>query len=51
MEVSQNEGVLFWGVPIKRITIFWDLYWGPPILGNYNILNPKKYSGTYLIDR
>ena len=26
------------GVPIKRTIIFWGLYWGPPILGNYQIL-------------
>ena len=25
------------GVPIIRIIVFWDLYWGPPILGNYQI--------------
>ena len=30
------------GVPIIRPIIFWGLYWGPPILGNYKIL--KKYS-------
>ena len=27
----------FLGVPIIRITVFWGLYWGPPILGNYHI--------------
>ena len=34
----------FLGIPIVRTIIFWGLYWGPPILGNYNIgftLNPK----------
>ena len=25
------------GVPILRIILFWGLYWGPPILGNYHI--------------
>ena len=30
-------GVPLWVVPIIRIVIFWDLYWGPPILGNYHI--------------
>ena len=27
----------FLGVPIKRTTVFWGLYSGPPILGNYHI--------------
>ena len=36
MGVSQNYGYLF-GVPIIRIIVFWGLYWGPPILGNYQI--------------
>ena len=26
------------GVLIRRIIVFWGLYWGPPILGNYQIL-------------
>ena len=26
------------GVPIIRIIVFWGLYWGPFILGNYQIL-------------
>ena len=25
------------GVPIKRTIVFWGLYWGPLILGNYHI--------------
>ena len=25
------------GVPITRIIVFWGLYWGPPILGNYHM--------------
>ena len=25
------------GVPILRIIVYWDLYWGPPILGNYHM--------------
>ena len=29
-------GVPFWGVPIISPIIFWGLYWGPPILGNYH---------------
>ena len=26
------------GVPIIRIIVLWGLYWGPPILGNYHVL-------------
>ena len=26
------------GVPIIRIKVFWGLYWGPPIYGNYHIV-------------
>ena len=26
------------GVPIIRTIVFWGLYWGPPILGNYQII-------------
>ena len=33
------------GVPIVRIIVFWDLHWGPLILGNYQLefcnLDPK----------
>ena len=36
MGVSQNKGYFF-GVPIIRIIVYWDLYWGPFILGNYHI--------------
>ena len=25
------------GVPIIRTIVFWGLYWGPPILGNYHM--------------
>ena len=25
------------GVPIRRTIIFWGLYWGTPILGNYHL--------------
>ena len=28
------RGTLF-GVPIMSICVFWGLYWGPSILGNY----------------
>ena len=27
----------FLGVPVIRTIVFWGLYWGPPILGNYHI--------------
>ena len=27
----------FLGVPILRIIVFWGLYWGPLILGNYHL--------------
>ena len=27
----------FLGVPIIRIIVFWGLYWGTPILGNYQV--------------
>ena len=23
--------------PIIRVIVFWGLYWGPPVLGNYQI--------------
>ena len=29
----------FLGVPIIRTIVFWGLYWGPPFLGNYQILS------------
>ena len=30
-------GGTFLGVPIIRIIVFWGLYWGPLILGNYHL--------------
>ena len=30
-------GVPFSGVPIIRTILFWGLYWGPLILGNYHL--------------
>ena len=30
-------GVPILGVPIIRTIVFWSLYWGPRILGNYQI--------------
>ena len=26
------------GVPIIMTIVFWGLYWGPPILGNYHFI-------------
>ena len=34
MGVSQNYGYPL-GVPIVRTIVFWGLYWGPLVLGNY----------------
>ena len=34
--VSQNGGTIL-GVPVIRIIIFWGLYWGTLILGNYQM--------------
>ena len=33
-------------VPIRRTIVFWGLYWGPPILGNYHRsnLHSKHYA-------
>ena len=36
MGVSQIRGTLL-GDPIIRIIVYWGLYRGPPILGNYHI--------------
>ena len=29
------------GVPVIRTIIFWGLYWGPLILGNYHVEIPR----------
>ena len=34
--------ITFLGVPVTRIIVIWDLYWGPPVLpvlGNYHVSN------------
>ena len=31
-------GVCFWRVLIMRTLIYWGLYWGPPMHGNYHVL-------------
>ena len=33
------RGTFFLGGPIIRIIIYWGLYWGPPIMGNYHVDN------------
>ena len=45
MGVPKIRGTLF-GVPILiRTVVFWGLYWGPPILGNYHIVSHRDYIG------
>ena len=34
----------FLGVPISRILVFWGLYWGPPVLGNYHISSKMHFA-------
>ena len=34
--VPKISGTLL-GVPIIRIMLFWGLYWGPPIQGNFHV--------------
>ena len=34
------------GVPILRTVVFWGLYWGPPILGHYQISSTKETAYT-----
>ena len=34
------------GGPHKKDLVFWGLYWGPPILGNYHIQPPGKMQGN-----
>ena len=51
-EVSLTQRILKWGlpkirstflgVPIIRTIVFWGLYWGPLILGNYQINEGTK---------
>ena len=47
-EFPKIRGTLF-GVPILIRTImtivFWGLYWGPPIFGNYHIVSHGDYIG------
>ena len=36
LRVFQNQRYLL-GILILRITVFWGLYWVPPLSGNYNL--------------
>ena len=47
----QKLGVPFLGVPIIRTIVYWGLYWGPLIVGNYHILSQlwKRVIGLILI--
>ena len=40
---SLNYGYHF-TVPILRILLFWGLYWGRPILGNYHMSGGAQVS-------
>ena len=35
------------GVPIRRTVIFWGLYWGPLILGNYYICHTEDQKRSH----
>ena len=37
------------GVPRIRTIVFWGLYWGPPILGNYRVLFGVPHNADYSI--
>ena len=34
----------FLGVPIISTSVFWGLYWGPPIIGSYHVVSHVSYS-------
>ena len=36
------------GVPILRIIVYWGVYWGPLILGNYQ-MGSSQNSGPLLV--
>ena len=44
---AKLRGTVF-GIPIIRIIVDWGLYWGPPILGNYNFEPWDAFSGLLL---
>ena len=39
-------GVPFWGIPSIRIIVYWSLYGGPLILGNYHMSRPMGDSDS-----
>ena len=39
----------FLGVPIIRAIIFWGLYWGPLVLGNYHIGLYRVFRGLGVV--
>ena len=42
----------FLGFPITRTIVFWGLYWGPLILGNYHILSHHcRQLSALMLDR
>ena len=40
-------GVTFLGVPMIRTIVFWGLYWGPLILGNYQVHQYVRDEGSW----
>ena len=42
-------GVAFWGVPIIRTIVFWGLFWGSLILGNYHLGSRAFQRSRFLI--
>ena len=40
-------GISFWGVPIIRTIVFWGLYWGSRILGNYHVVGSRTLEISY----
>ena len=35
------------GVPIIRTIVFWGLYWGPLVLGNYRFVGQLMHAATW----
>ena len=38
------------GVPIIRTIVFWGLYWGPLILGNYHLSKVIHLEGCFKVE-
>ena len=55
--ISNKFGVPFLGVPIIRTIVYWGLYWGTLILGNYHVVlwelgkSRNRWSTCYLSGR